>query len=385
MGQAILLSDHVSTTPDGGALTEVHLVQPVITSIADLLGGRFRATGTINLEGLTMKHGELALGGWGEGFVDRRHPHTTVHELTLAAPDLLGRLDGAGRLGVVIGKGFVPYGTDDPMSRPFVRYPVNHHLSQILERAVAIVQYSAGPATFEASLFDGDEPEHPSQWPLLKTPEGVWRFGDSWSTRLTIRPAEGFELQGSLAKVREPENRAGGVLDVHRASASVRWEKNTGWGTRYVLAEWARTSEFSGTLLFHSLLAEAMVRHGRWSAAYRYERTERPEEERLFDPFHTMRPAPDNSIVGISRWTLHSVHLSGDAWSTKRGVRLTPFAELTVGAVRKVGGGIFDPVALYGSNNVQQLSLGLAFDFGMRDHRMGRYGVLAPMEMMHHH
>ena len=29
------------------------------------------------------------------------------------------------------GKGFAPFGTDDPMSRPIFRYPVNHHLAQI--------------------------------------------------------------------------------------------------------------------------------------------------------------------------------------------------------------------------------------------------------------
>ncbi len=44
-----------------------------------------------NLEGATIPGGELAPGNWGEGFVDRRHPHTYVHELVLSATDLLGR------------------------------------------------------------------------------------------------------------------------------------------------------------------------------------------------------------------------------------------------------------------------------------------------------
>ena len=39
--------------------------------------------------------GELAPGDWGEGFVDRRHPHTYLHELVLSADDLLGAADGA--------------------------------------------------------------------------------------------------------------------------------------------------------------------------------------------------------------------------------------------------------------------------------------------------
>ena len=45
-----------------------------------------------------MPDGELALGDWGEGFVDRRHPHTYLHELVLSADDLLGARDGAASL-----------------------------------------------------------------------------------------------------------------------------------------------------------------------------------------------------------------------------------------------------------------------------------------------
>lgn len=170
-----------------------------------------------------------------------------------------------------------------------------------------------------------------------------------------------------------------------RASASARWEDHPGWGTRYLFGEWARTSEFDGLLVFHSVLGEAMMRRGRYRASYRFERTERPEEMRLDDPFHTQRPAPDNSIVGISRWTLHTAQLSGDVLSAGRGMHLTPFVELTVGRVAKVGEGIFDPGSLYGTDAVRQLSLGLSLDYSMRDHRMGRYGVLATSMSMHHH
>ena len=61
-----------------------------------------------------------------------------------------------------------------------------HHLSQLLERAVVIGQVERGPVTLEGALFNGDEPEHPSQWPLLRLPDGQWRFGDSRAVRLTV-------------------------------------------------------------------------------------------------------------------------------------------------------------------------------------------------------
>lgn len=385
MAQAVLLGTHVDPIPFGGSKTEVKIVQPVLMAELRGLQGRLHATATLDLEGLTIPGGELTPGAWGEGFVDRRHPHTTVHELNVAGVDLLGRLDGRGRLGVVIGKGFVPFGSDDPMSRPINRYPVNHHFSQILERAITIGQYEFGPVTVEAALFNGDEPERPGQWPLIKKATGEWRFGDSWSTRVTIHPFRGLEVQGSRATVHSPEHREGAGSDVVKSSASLRWQDHPAWGERYVMAEWARTSELNGFFVFHSVLAEGMVRRGRWSGAYRFERSDRPEEERLFDPFRTKRPHFENSILGIGRWTLHTIHFGRELIDPARRIQLTLFAEGTLGKVAKQDRSIFDPVGLYGTNAVRQLSLGATVGWGIRGHRMGRYGVLAhgaPMSSM---
>ena len=212
MAQGIFVADHSGAIPGGGSLTEVRLVQPVIMGVGHAFGDRIGFTATLDLEGTTMKDGELTPGAWGEGFVDRRHPHTTMHELNFTVNDLLGRLDGRGTLSITLGKGFVPFGTDDPMSRPFERYPINHHLSQLLERAIGIVQFDLGRVTIEGALFNGDEPTTPSDWPLIRTDEHSWRFGDSYSGRLTVRPVPGFEVQGSLAHVHSPEARPGGGI-----------------------------------------------------------------------------------------------------------------------------------------------------------------------------
>ena len=81
-----------------------------------------------------MLRGELSTGAFGEGYVDRRHPHTYLHELIASGIGSTGPL----AYSASFGRGFVPYGTDDPMMRPFEKYPINHHLSQILERGLAI-------------------------------------------------------------------------------------------------------------------------------------------------------------------------------------------------------------------------------------------------------
>ena len=46
-------------------------------------GDTFRSD-SLNLEGATMSNGELNTGALGEGFVDRRHPHTYLHEGVLS-------------------------------------------------------------------------------------------------------------------------------------------------------------------------------------------------------------------------------------------------------------------------------------------------------------
>ncbi len=320
----------------------------------------------------------MTAGGWGEGFVDRRHPHTYLHELMLSARDILGTVDGSARLGAAVGKGFVAFGTDDPMSRPLLMYPVNHHLSQILERAVAIAQLHVGPVVGEVSLFNGDEPTEPGDWPLLRGDGGNWRFGDSWAGRVTIHPAAAVEAQVSYADVHSPEHRPGAGGEARKMSASARWHDAPSWGERYALVEWARTSELDGFFVFHSLLGEAMVRRGRLAAAYRFERTERPEEERLADPFRSRRPHLENAILGITRWTLHSIRVGFDATDPDGRVKLAPFVELTIGRVAEVSGGVFDVESTYGSNRAGTLSVGVAMGWSSRNHRMGRYGVLAP-------
>lgn len=349
--------------PLGGSLGEVRLVQPAVMAHAGAFSDRLSLLATLNLEGLTMPDGELAPGDWGEGFVDRRHPHTYLHEAVLAYYQPVGPAVAS----LSAGKGFAPFGTEDPMSRPILRYPVNHHLAQILERAIAILGLRAGPVLVEGGLFNGDEPERPGQWPRLS------RFGDSWSGRVTVTLLRGAELQGSHAEVHSPEHRPGFGLDQSKWSISGRWNGRAGQRPLYGLIEWARTSE-EGFFVFYSLLAEGTCDIGRSRLHYRFERTERPEEERTSALFRSHRPQVENGILGITRWTIHTAGYSFrlQPWDVASAL---PFIELSYGRMAGVGGGLFDVKSFYGKTSFWSLSLGARLSLGMPLHRMGRYGV----------
>lgn len=373
----VLAYEAASVTPGGGSLGELRLLQPTLMLHAGAWH-RLRATATLNFEGVTIPGGELALGNWGEGFVDRRHPHTYVHELVVSADDLLGSSDGPARVSLTAGKGFAPFGTDDPMVRPFLRFPVNHHLSQILERAVLIGGARTRLVAGEIGLFNGDEPERPGQWPRIGG-----RFGDSWAARLTLYPGAGTEVQASYADVHSPEHRPGAGTDQAKWSLSARWSRPVGGHPLYGLLEWARTSEANGFFVFHSLLAEGAWAAGRHRLQYRFERTERPEEERV-SRFRSLRPHLENSILGVTRWTVHTAGYT-IAGPDVGGVRLSPLLEVSYGKIHPVGGGVFDVESLYGQDHFWSLSVGVRVGAGMSMHRMGRYGSLEESEMSHHH
>jgi hypothetical protein len=364
---AILLGTRASPGMNGRTLTEGYLTQPMVMAMLTTPRERFRAEIALNFEGSTLDRGELNAGVYGEGYIDRRHPHTLLHEL--AGTGMFG--GGMTRFSVTMGKGFVPFGTDDPMSRPFVKYPANHHLAQILERALVSVASSTGPLLVELAAFNGDEPESAFDLPNWD------RFGDSWSARITAR-GSGLEGQVSMADVKSPEQPRGGGLDHRKLSTSLRFERP---GT-YALAEWARTEERDrGTtaFTFRSMLAEGAYSFGRFTVGARAERTERPEEERTGDPFRTPRPHSDLSIIGRTRWEIATAN-AAVSLPAYRGVSAVPFVEISTQRPRAITTPTaFEPSAFYGADRLWSFSVGARIGIGMRHSRMGRYGVAAPV------
>jgi hypothetical protein len=364
-----LLGTYATPVLGGEAASEAYLTRPVLTALFVGANGRLRASGTLNLEGWTLVDGELNAGMWGEGFVDRRHPHTFLHELVATGAISLAGIDAS----LTVGRGFAPFGTDDPMVRPFVKYPVNHHLAQILERWVGIVALRRGPVIVEAGAFNGDEPTSPESL------GEVDRFGDSWALRATVLPLAGVEVQASRAYVESPEHVGGRGLDHRKWSASARYEPGLGDFAAYALLEWARTDEYAdGRRLyaFGTWLVEGALGRDRWRFAARWERSTRPEEERLLDPFRTVRPHHDDNINGATRWVTWTARAERSV--TVGGLSVTPFAEASRITVAEIAGGIFSPTDFYGDEKLWSLSLGARIGVGSVHDRMGRYGLAAP-------
>jgi hypothetical protein len=369
MAQAIPLVTRADPTATHSALTEGYVSQPAVMAHGSFDWLQFR--GTLNLEGLTLERGELSTGAYGEGYVDRRHPHAYIHELLLGAEHTVAGFQGS----LFAGRGFAPFGSDDPMVRPFEKFPVNHHLAQVLERVVTIAAVRKGPVIGEFGIFGGDEPTSPSASPNFS------RFGDSWATRWTLLPFAGAELSGSLAHVTSPEVRAGHGLDQRKSSVVARFSRETDDTWRYGLLEYAHTGERDhGALVtsLSSILGEAGYCAKGFIVAGRVERTDRPEEEQLSDPFRTPRPEVDLSNLGVSRWTTVTASLSSPA--LRMGVAsVRPFVEVARIAVGHGSpAGIFNPEFRYGATRMWMLSAGIRLRAGSMHDRMGRYGVALP-------
>lgn len=371
MVQAIPVVTHAANTAEGADLTEGYVSQAAAMGRGNLLSGHLRLEATLNGEGLTMARGELSTGAFGEGYVDRRHPHTYLHELVVSGLDSIGPL----AMSVSVGRGFAAFGTDDPMMRPFEKYPINHHLAQILERPMVSGAVRLGPAIVDASSFGGDEPTSPGSTPLLR------RLGDSWSVRATALPYSGVELQGSYARVASPEQREGFGLDQRKTSVSARLI--SGDGARYLLAEWARTADWDhgrreSVFAYESALAEGAVTVRGASLAIRLEQTERAEEERSSDPFRVPRPAPDLGISGVTRWRTATLALMLPS-PIPGPIQGYPFVEIEGTSPRARDAlSVFDAESFYQSRSPWMLTAGVRLRFGAPHGRMGRYGVAVP-------
>jgi len=188
----------------------------------------------------------------------------------------------------------------------------------------------------------------------------------------------GAELAASYANVKSPEYREGKGLDQRKAHLGLRFEDDGGLFARYALVELARTTDVDrgrDLYTFEAALAEGALCRDDVGAALRWERSDRPEEERLLDLFRTARPATDVSILGVTRWTTLTGAVSLPALRVDL-LHAAPFVEVARATADRTSAAIFDPVRVYGSRVMWRLVGGIRIAAGRSPHgRMGRYGV----------
>jgi hypothetical protein len=378
--------------------TRFYATQPVAMLNVESPGSRWVFRFTPNVEGLTIPDGETTFGGWGEGFIDSRHPHTLLHEMMLSYNVWN---PGGASVSVSAGKGFAPYGTDDPMARPVLKYPTNHHLSQILERWTlnGVVLWRGWSA--EAGIFGGAEPKDPYDLSNIRA------FGDSWSARVARRFGTGFgptapwEVSASYGFVQEaPHHDHGGHGHGHGhangghgghgektvtrlANTAVRHAGSHGFGSVYALLEASRSWP-DGREGYYSVLGETQLGIGRHQPYARVEIATRPEYAREGAPGtgEFFRYDHDDTPIGATRWLIGS--LGYGFQSTGYPFSARPFVEVNHHRVaHDRGPASLDPQRLFGTRNFWSVSAGFRLFLGGDPMRMGAYGVLDPMSVMH--
>jgi hypothetical protein len=171
-------------------------------------------------------------------------------------------------------------------------------------------------------------------------------------------------------------------------NASVRAERSFGAHRVYALLETGGTTETKGGFdyfEYETLLGELAVARGAWQVAARFERSTRPEEERMpLDLFRGVRPHTDNSILGTTRWTSTSLQVARSF--DVNAFRLRPFIEMGRSVARALDEfPVIVPEHIYGSDTLWSFSLGIRSTVAMWHPRMGRYGAARVSTSEHHH
>ena len=360
--------------------TEWYLTQPVLMANLESPARRLVLRTTLNFEGVTLVGGELTYGGWGEGFIDKRHPHTLLHELMVSWN--IWEIAGGG-LALSAGRGFAPYGTDDPMSRPGLKYPTNHHLSQVLERWTVNGTWRLAGWSLEAGVFGGTEPEGPYDI------SNIDRFGNSWSGRLTRRwtagAASATEWAASVSLARVTESHHGEETTTGLLNAALRRSGPAGRGRLYGLAEASRSDSealHGEPEEYFGLLAEILYDANLHQPYLRLEYATRPEYLRTgpagTDDF--FRYNHGDHATGATRWLIATAGYARQVGTHL--VSLRPFVEVQHNRASAERGDLPWGEFPGDASSFWVLSLGARFFLGDGPMRMGSYGILDPMTMM---
>jgi len=215
----------------------------------------------------------------GKPIHDRQHPHDLVTEL---AAVFSHRFDKNVSAYIYAGlPGEPAFGPPTFMHRISASNdpdaPIGHHWQDVTHITWGVLTggISFGKAKFEASAFNGTEPD-----------ENRWAFDrpklNSFSGRISVNPFKNIALQFSHAYVRDPERSEPELKFMHKTSASMIYNRDLGsdsnwassiiWGQNYGNGE--RTNAF---------LIESNIDIGKNSIFGRFERVQKSGHELVLD------------------------------------------------------------------------------------------------------
>jgi hypothetical protein len=235
--------------------------------------GTFTARAMFSLEPATItgeRYPELFQVGetaYGKPIVDGQHPHNFFMELAALYDIKVGEHGLFSLYAAPVGDPAIgpeafphrPSASEDPLA------PLGHHLQDSTHIAYDVVTmgFAYRIARIEASGFHGREPGE-DRWTITA---GAL---DSWSTRLTVNPAQNWSAQYSIAHLHSPESLFPDE-DQLRMTASVTYNRpwrNDGWGNWATTLLWGRNSTIPGGEVFNSYLAESTARFVRHNFAW---------------------------------------------------------------------------------------------------------------------
>jgi hypothetical protein len=200
----------------------------------------------------------------GKPLIDHQHPHDFVMQLAAS-----WRMSFGDKSSLTFAGGPAGEPTLGPVAfmhrasaAGLVLAPLGHHTfdSTHISYGVVTAAFERGPVTFEASAFNGREPD-----------EHRWNvdFGamDSVAARIWFRPNEAWEAQVSTGFLREPEELVPG--DARRTTASISWLRQRESDLKAVTVGYGVNSAHDERR--HGLFGEFSVERGRNSFSGRVE------------------------------------------------------------------------------------------------------------------
>ncbi|MBW8777790.1 MAG: hypothetical protein JF585_01045 [Burkholderiales bacterium] len=204
--------------------------------------GKFGLRAMLSLDPTMGKSGYPLLFETGETangttpLVDRQHPHDAFMELSASYSLPVGRDSAVFVYGGLPGEPALGPSAFmhrfSGMRNP--EAPLTHHWldSTHITFGVLTLGGSSGPWKFEASSFNGREPDQ-NRWDIET------REFDSWSTRLSFNPTAAWSMQVSYGDLKSPEQLEPDVR-VRRLTASATYQAETAAGPWQTTLAWGQ-------------------------------------------------------------------------------------------------------------------------------------------------